>query len=179
MPGTRRSAGRPFSEAKDTIRRFDEPGYVGRCYPLTTELRQIIISHPTGDSASSSNMKRDPLLTRLAEQLASRRQAETLEMLSNVELDELSRVAGEHQVDRVSYLEGAVDGQVQWDGRPGWIRSAAGDHEQGLHGPIMLRSRLGQPFLAGTLLDGSSRRSLERPLWIRLRCSNHPWPSRL
>jgi hypothetical protein len=67
MPGTRRSAGMPCSEAKDAIRRFDEPGYVGRCYPLTTELRQIIISHPTGDSASSSNMKRDPVLTRLAE----------------------------------------------------------------------------------------------------------------
>jgi hypothetical protein len=81
MPGTRRLASRPSSEAEDAIRRFDEPGYVGWCYPLTTELRQIIISHPTGDSASPSNMKRDPVLTRLAEQLASRRQADALEAL--------------------------------------------------------------------------------------------------
>ena len=66
-------------------------------------------------------MKRDAVLARLAEQIANWWQADAFEPLSNVGLHEFSRVPGENKADCMAHLEGAVDGQVQGNGRPGRI----------------------------------------------------------
>ena len=97
----RRRFGVP-SDADDAVRLFDQTSDVGWSHPLAAHRHQVIISRPTGNRAALSNVDRDFVLAGLGEQVAHRWDAESFKSLADVGLEQLCRVSGEHNANRLA-----------------------------------------------------------------------------
>ena len=93
------------SEADEPIRLLDETGDVRWADPLSAERPEILVGRPTGDRASLSDVHRHFVLPNLGEQVAHRRDADTLETFADVSLQQLGGVAGQHHPNGVTDLQ--------------------------------------------------------------------------
>jgi hypothetical protein len=121
------------SQADEAICLFDEPSDIRWSHPLAAESGQVIVGGPTGHRASLSDVDGHLMLAGLGEQVADWWYTNTLELLADGGLDQLRCIPSEHDADRVTHLQRAVDGQVERNGCPGRIRRTACRHIQSPH----------------------------------------------
>src|SRR5688572_17564548 len=100
------------SEGDDLVRLFDQAGDVGRADPLAADAGELLLGRPRGDGATLSDIHGHHVGSGLAEQLAQRWQAGPLRRFEQLGLQELRRVAGEHDSDLVAPFDRAVDGEM-------------------------------------------------------------------
>lgn len=83
------------SDAYEPVRFLDETGDVRWAHPLATEHPEVLVSRPTGDGASLSDVDRYVVLPGFSEKVPDRRDANALEAFADIDLQELGRVTGE------------------------------------------------------------------------------------
>lgn len=120
-PAQFRATCQDASQADEAIRFFDETSDIRWSHPLASERRQVIVSRPTGDSASLSDVHRHFVLPGLGEQVAKRWHAKALDSFANVGLHQLRGVSGQYEADCVTHFQGAVHGEVNRDGCAGRV----------------------------------------------------------
>jgi hypothetical protein len=120
-------------EGQDAVVLLEQAGDVGRRDPSTAQPAQVGVGRPTGDGATLSDVDRDLVVAELREQLAERRDADTLDAVRRLLGEKLSRVAPEHDGHIVSDLEGSVRGDVKRNRGAGRIAGSRAAEVQRLH----------------------------------------------
>ena len=103
------------SERDDSIGLFDQAGHVRRSDPLAAHANELLLRHPTGDSAALSDVNRDLVFADLAQQFPRWRHPDAFDFIEYLRQQELGGVTGQHQADVVADLDRAVNGQVKRD----------------------------------------------------------------
>jgi hypothetical protein len=128
----------PSLESEHLVGLGAQPRHVGRGGPGAPDHGQTLFCRPTGDGATLSDVDGDPVILKLAQELAHRGHADPLHSLGVVPDHQIRSVAREDHGHLLADLERAVGSDVQRDRSQGRVVHPLGDYVQKLYLAFLL-----------------------------------------
>ena len=108
-------------------------GQLGRSQPVRVQPGQVVVSRPTGDRATLSDVDGDSVVDELCEELARWRNADAFDAVRGRAYRELDAVSGQRDRALLIRLDRAVRSQVQQQRRSRRISGPRCDQIEDLH----------------------------------------------